>query len=74
MAKKKVTKTGSEVKIQDMSVSELAARAKQLTTEISKKKLEKVVGRLKNTREIFNLRKELARIKTIINLKSETAI
>ncbi len=70
---KKTTKKG-EVKeviaLKDMTIAELSSKSKQTAAEINKKRLDKSVGRLKNTREIFNLRKELARIKTLISVKS----
>jgi ribosomal protein L29 len=75
MAKKteKITnKVKTVLPMKDMSVAELGAKVKQLLADISKKKLEKTVGRLKNTREVFNLRKELARAKTFISVKSNS--
>jgi ribosomal protein L29 len=72
MPKKVTKKTDTKVilPLKDMTVAELTAKSRQLFADISKKKLEKTVGRLKNTREIFSLRKELARVKTFISVKS----
>jgi ribosomal protein L29 len=67
--KKTVTKTILPLK--DMNLAELTSKARLLYTDISKKKLEKTVGRLKNAREIFTLRKTLARVKTFISIKSK---
>jgi ribosomal protein L29 len=72
MTKNSNKQSTPEVKLHDMSVAELEVKARQLTMEINKKGLEKAVGRLKNLREIFILRKEVARIKTIIAVKSES--
>ena len=66
---KKQKKEDVKIALIDMTISELASQAKQITTEITKKRLEKIVGRVKNVREIFNLRKQLARIKTALNTK-----
>jgi len=54
----------------DMTLEELVSRAKEIEIQIKKKKLELAVGRSKNIKESYNLRKELARIKTIISLKN----
>jgi len=67
--KKTVTKTILPLK--DMNLAELTSKARLLYTDISKKKLEKTVGRLKNAREIFTLRKTLGRVKTFISIKSK---
>jgi ribosomal protein L29 len=72
MAKKEIknTKKQEVLPLKNMTVAELSSKAKQLSADITKKKLDKSVGRLKNVREIFNLRKELARVKTFITIKS----
>jgi ribosomal protein L29 len=70
MANKQAKKTITTTAFKDMTTPELIVKAKQLAFEISKKKLEKSVGRLKNMREIFHMRKDLARVKTIISVKS----
>jgi ribosomal protein L29 len=66
---KKQKKEFVKIALADMTVSELTSQAKQIASEITKKRLEKSVGRVKNVREIFNLRKQLARIKTVLNTK-----
>jgi ribosomal protein L29 len=66
---KKQKKEVVKIALADMTVSELASQAKQIASGITKKRLEKSVGRVKNVREIFNLRKQLARIKTVLNTK-----
>lgn len=58
------------IKLVDMTPAELAVKAKELAGQIQKKKLELPIGRLKNTREVFFLRKQLARVKTIMSVKN----
>jgi len=58
------------IKFTDMTVSELVIKVRDLAGKIQKQKLEMSVGRVKNTREGFELRKQLARVKTVITLKS----
>ena len=70
MAKKQTKKIVVTTAFKDMTVPELVVKSKQLALDISKKKLEKSVGRLKNMREIFHIKKDLARVKTIISVKS----
>ena len=72
MSKKENKKTEKAVlPLTAMTMAELISKSRQLFADISKKKLEKTVGRLKNTREVFTLRKNLARVKTIISVKSK---
>ncbi len=68
MAKTKEKKI-EKISLSDLSLPELAAKAKTMGSELVKKRLDKEAGRLRNTREIFVMRKEMARIKTMINLK-----
>ena len=58
------------VKLADLTSGELIVKSRELADQIQKKKLELPIGRLKNTREVFHLRKMLARVKTIITLKN----
>ena len=44
----------------NLSPAELAAEATKLRQQISKARLDLTVGRAKNVRQIFNLRKQLA--------------
>lgn len=70
MTKKQTTKKIVTTVFKDMTIPELVEKSKQLALDISKKKLEKSAGRLKNMREIFHIKKDLARVKTIISVKS----
>jgi ribosomal protein L29 len=66
------TKTQKEkISLTDLNLTELNLQAKQINSDITKMRLEKNVGRLKNSRSIFNMRKQLARIMTEINVKSK---
>jgi ribosomal protein L29 len=68
----KTTKKPEEkfIKLADMTAGELEVKAREVAGQIQKQRLERVVGRVKNTREVFNLRKQLARIKTVISQKN----
>jgi len=44
----------------NLSLAELTAEAAKLRQQITKAKLDLTVGKLKNLRQIFNLRKQLA--------------
>lgn len=68
MAKTKKNQN-EKIRLSDLSQGELLAKVKELNKDLDKKRLDKGVGRLKNTRQLFNLRKELARVKTVINGK-----
>ena len=64
---KKETKV--QIKLQDMTVPELMEKVKQLKTSAQKIKLERIVSKSRNVREVYNLRKQLARTKTVLNMK-----
>jgi ribosomal protein L29 len=68
MAKTKEKKQ-ERIKLSDLSVGELQAKSKTLRSDLVRKQLDKGVGRLRNTRDLFNIRKEIARVKTLINIK-----
>ncbi len=69
MPKKTNKSTDPILKLTDMTAAELTAKIKDLAGQIQKRKLETAVGRNRNVREVFNLRHELARIKTVLNIK-----
>jgi len=60
-----------KISLTDLNLTELNQQAKQIISDMTKMRLEKNVGRLKNSRSIFNMRKQLARIMTEINVKSK---
>lgn len=62
------------IKLSEMTVGELVGRTKEITEKIQKKKLDISIGREKNVRTVFNLRKELAKVKTMINIKKSSKI
>ncbi|MBI5358441.1 hypothetical protein HZB69_02315 [Candidatus Amesbacteria bacterium] len=49
-----------------LSISELSIKAKAIYSQIAQNKLELTTGKLVNKRAVFNLRKQLAVIKTKI--------
>jgi ribosomal protein L29 len=53
--------------IKNLSEEELAQKAKDLSLAITKGRLEKNTGKNRNLRSTFNLRKQLAMVKTLIN-------
>lgn len=70
MAKKDLKKeVKTEISLKDMTMSELSDKAKSIAVDIQKKKLDKAVGKTKNIKEVFFLRKTLARVKTELNTK-----
>jgi ribosomal protein L29 len=54
-------------KAKSMSQAELAMKAKGLAADLTKSRLERTVGRSRNLRAGFNMRKQIALIKTLIN-------
>ena len=70
---KKVTPTKKEliheVALADMTRDELQKKAAALTEKITKVRLEKASGKLKNLRQAFMLSDELASVLTILNNK-----
>ncbi|MBI2008341.1 50S ribosomal protein L29 [Candidatus Amesbacteria bacterium] len=61
MLKKKV-----EIKLAEMTGEELVKLAGETRQKINKIRLERSVKKTRNVREIFNLRKKLARILTVL--------
>lgn len=57
----------TEISLKDMTIQELVTKAGEIKAAILKSKLDKSVGRLKNLKVIYNLRKQLARILTVKN-------
>lgn len=52
---------------QNLSHAELITEAEKLKLQIAKSQIEMVAGKLKNTRAIFNLRKQLAIVQSYAN-------
>jgi ribosomal protein L29 len=66
----KIKKTAEKlIKLTDLNAVELVVKIKEFRQQIQKKKLDMSVGRVKNMREVFHLRKSLARVKTVLNMK-----
>lgn len=55
--------------LHDMSVEELRSKLTEIEAELGKSKVEHAVGKLKNPASLTVLRKEIARIKTIVREK-----
>jgi ribosomal protein L29 len=66
------TKKGAvkELLLSDMNAMELKKMASELRLKIVNLNLEKNAGKLRNVREIFNTRKQLARVLTQLMVKS----
>lgn len=56
-------------KLHQLTVAELQAQADQLDLDITQAKLARSVGKLKDTSSINRLRKDLARVRTILTQK-----
>ncbi len=59
-------KKKAEIKLVEMTNEELAKLAGETRQQINKIKLERSVKKTRNVREVFNLRKKLARILTVL--------
>ncbi|MEK9200675.1 MAG: 50S ribosomal protein L29 [Patescibacteria group bacterium] len=59
-----------ELPIAEMSVAELSAKALEIRTKIAKTQLLIRSGKSRNTREVFTLRKDLARVLVVKSAKS----
>jgi len=71
MATKKTTikaekKEIEKIVLKSLSKPELAEKASKLRVEITKTRLEIKIGRVKNLRKVFTLRKELARVLSVL--------
>jgi ribosomal protein L29 len=58
-----------EVALVDMTMDELTKKAASLSEDITRTRLEKATGKLKNLRKGFLLRDQLARVLTVLNNK-----
>lgn len=59
--------------LHQQSITELQAQVVKLEAELGKAQLQKSVGKLNNTRLMYTLRKDIAKIKTIIRSKELAA-
>lgn len=62
-------KVKKEIKISELTIEELGVKAVELRRQVSKTRLEMAAGKIKNKREVFNLRKKLARVLSVLNMK-----
>jgi large subunit ribosomal protein L29 len=58
--------------LREMSIDELKVRAEELSEELSRMKIQLALKRLDNPLKARNARRDLARIKTVINEKIRT--
>ncbi len=55
--------------LRDLAVDELGAREKDLTDQIFRMRIQKSMGQLENPTKIRSMRRDLARVKTMIRQK-----
>lgn len=55
-----------KIVLASLSPEELLQKAALLRTEITKTRLDIKIGRVKNVRKVFNLRKQLARVLSVL--------
>ena len=60
--------------LRDLTLEELMEREKQFTEEQYNLRFQRVTGQLENTGRLREVRKDLARVKTIMKEKSRTEI
>ncbi|UCF39302.1 MAG: 50S ribosomal protein L29 [Acidobacteriota bacterium] len=56
-------------KLRDMSVDELSNEGRELSKQLFQLRLQKATGQLDNVNKIRNIRKDLARVRTILKEK-----
>lgn len=57
--------------VKNLSKAELVKKASELFAQINKLRLEKTVGKTRNVRQGYILRKQLAIVKTFINMPTQ---
>jgi len=58
-------------KMREMSASELSDEAREMSKQLFQLRLQKATGQLDNVNKIREIRKDLARVKTILTEKEE---
>jgi large subunit ribosomal protein L29 len=61
------------VELREMTLEELRVREEELTEELARQKIQLAIKRLDNPLQVRNTRRELARVKTILNEKIKAA-
>ena len=56
--------------LRDKSVDELHTRERELTEQLFKLRFQRATGRMENPMKIRDVRREIARIKTLLNERS----
>jgi large subunit ribosomal protein L29 len=59
--------------LREMTVEELGARRRELRQEMLNLRVQQQIGQLENPSRLHILRREVARIETIVNERSRTA-
>ncbi len=59
--------------LREMTVEELGARRRELRQEMLNLRVQQQIGQLENPSRIMTLRREVARIETIVTERSRTA-
>ncbi|MCX6856818.1 MAG: 50S ribosomal protein L29 [Verrucomicrobia bacterium] len=59
--------------LREMTVEELGARRRELRQEMLNLRVQQQIGQLENPSRLHTLRREVARIETIVNERSRTA-
>jgi large subunit ribosomal protein L29 len=59
--------------LRELSADELAAKGKELRAELFSAKVRKATGQLENTARLRTLRRDVARVETILREKGEAA-
>ncbi|HUV14397.1 MAG TPA: 50S ribosomal protein L29 [Acidobacteriota bacterium] len=58
-------------KMREMSVTELSDEAREMSKQLFQLRLQKATGQLDNVNKIREIRKDLARVKTVLTEKEE---
>ncbi|UCF07151.1 MAG: 50S ribosomal protein L29 [bacterium] len=61
------------VELRELTLEELRMREEELTEELARQKIQLSIKRLDNPLQVRNTRRELARVKTILNEKKKAA-
>ncbi|HVP29007.1 MAG TPA: 50S ribosomal protein L29 [Myxococcota bacterium] len=59
--------------LRELSVEELEAKGRELRSELFSARIKKVTGQLENTAKVRNLRRDVARVETVLHARREAA-
>lgn len=63
-------KSNNTAELRDKSVDELQTRERELSEQLFKLRFQRATGRMENPSKMRQVRREIARIKTLLNEKS----